>query len=301
MQPRHSWAATSSHDLRRKATPAHLPLPNAIVFLLPGEQLVALNAQLGTPLAAVQRLAAAWEQLQRDVQRAGVGSASRLPGALLAADTAAAALAQLGLLPLADAGAGAGLLVLGLYAVQVVLAAAAGIATAAAELSQLRSPAQAWDWLARHAAAHASSPTALQHLAGWTAEHRSLASWVLAGAATVQLVPGVALPLVASGWQDRSWLARLPVGCCLVLAAPAAKGSQLPALDTTAVVAAAAAAGCQLVLGPLEVREKLSSRSGCQLLALQLRVGSLTDLLQHLASASSAACLMVDVTSWLQT
>ncbi|PSC76535.1 hypothetical protein C2E20_0762 [Micractinium conductrix] len=316
LRPRHGWAAASGAELRLQASAAHLPLANAVVILHRGQVLASLDAQPGTPLAAVQRAAAAWAELHDFAKQRGVASPGQLCGALHAGDTLASLASQLVLLPLADQG---GFPALGLYTTRVVLTAAASSPAAAAALAQLSLPGQAWRWVQEHATQHAADPAALEFLGGWSAAHRSLAISVVSGSTSVGLADSAALPIVRQGWGPSSWLAHLSAaadpGCVLLLAAPSAKRGKLPVLSPAAVELAASAQGYSLTFGPSELPQTLNSRSGCQMIALAPRSGGgggggsgggsggngdgrLARLLNEFAATSHTPCLVVDVSSW---
>lgn len=121
-----SWAAAGLRDLRRQANAAHMPLPCTIVFLRPGQQLGGVLAEAG-----------------RRLQRAGWGwGATPRPRALTwghvfqqVADTDAAVVADVALLPLADY---TGVPRLPLAVAEVVLEAAASGMAACSDLERVQ-------------------------------------------------------------------------------------------------------------------------------------------------------------------
>jgi len=191
--PTTGWAAPAAAD-RAAATPfdSHQP-----VLLL----LTSTTVPICEVSATARRLAQAWEDWACRLAAAGLP----LGPALLVADTFAGVAAQLTLLPLAGEG---GWPHLALYGAELVLAAGKRDKVAAAALAALGgqqqqqqpSPAACWNWLARHAAAHASG--CAHALAGMPPFAPDWVQALARGAAQVQLAPGVGLPAVVSGGQE---------------------------------------------------------------------------------------------------
>lgn len=296
-RPRHGWAAKDTQQWRQLATLANLPQPHCLIMLEPGQELGSLQCEAGSAAKAAQLTVAAWDRLAADLGARGLRHRpGLLAGLLQAADTMAAVAADITLLPLADtSGDSTGVPSLGLCCATLAMEAAAASPVAAQALLAVQSPAGAWSWVQEYASAHATSAAAQAHLGSWLPGERCWLVALLQQAALVQLRITSAVPSVESGWNVCSFL-RPPAAAgfdstVLLLVAPRKRCSTLPSLPRAAVAAAVAAAPrAQLAWGPLEVRQVLAGRHGCQLLAVADMEGEVEETCARLMAALSSCC-----------
>lgn len=261
-------------------------------------------------VAAAQLSTVAWDALSSRLQASGLQQQpGLLTGLLRTADTMAAVAADVALLPLADtSGPSCGVASLGLYCAAVVTEAAAASPAAAQDLAAVQTPAAAWSWVQQYAAEHPASAAALAHLASWLPAEREWVAALLQQSAAVQLSRASAVPTVAAGWGTCSFL-RPPAAAgsaslTVLLVAPRAECATLASLPQAELVAAVAqaAAGAQLEWGPLEVRQTLASRRGCQLLAVDGMQAAPEEVWRALLGAIAACCpasaVVVPVDGW---
>ena len=303
LQARHGWSAAGSELARQQATLHHKPLAIGIVLLEYGQTLEALDCEPGSMAAALQLASAGWASLQQTAQREGLDSKQQT-SLMLAADTMAAVQFSVLLLPLADHD---GFPTLGLYVASVALAAVtsgssnASASSALAALAAANTPALAWRWVAEHAAPHAGSSGAVEHLRGWIKPHQNKVQQVVAQAASLQLCGDSALPAVLSGCWQQSFFSSMPAGSRLLAAVPTAKRGRPPQLDLATLQEQLEAAGVQLLWGPLEVWQTLAERNGVLLFAV-LGGGDGAELppglLETLESGAITRCMLIDVTRW---